>query len=163
MKILKRVVNILLVLFILYEYHKSITPVYYILDRKNVCIQKHSNDCGVAVIVMILNFYDIDCKYKDVYSKLILSREGVSIKQIQDFLIEKKLIKVQVLKVNIEYLKTSKLPVIAHVNSSHFVVIDKISNKNSLLIRDPAKGRIIIEENEFIKIWKGTILSASKR
>jgi len=51
-----------------------------------------------------------------------------------------------------DLIKINK-PVIAFINNSHFVVINKIK-KDKILIIDPSVGKVLLEKKIFMKIWK---------
>ena len=57
--------------------------------------------------------------------------------------------------------KKVKLPAIAHMNLKngfqHFVVVYKLT-KNKVVLMDPAKGRIVMNRDEFNREWSKTIL-----
>lgn len=57
--------------------------------------------------------------------------------------------------------KKVKLPAIAHMNLKngfqHFVVVYKLT-KNKVVLMDPAKGRVVMNRDEFNREWSKTIL-----
>ena len=59
------------------------------------------------------------------------------------------------------FSKNLCLPAIAHLTLknglNHFVVIYKIT-KNKLIIMDPAKGKVIMKKDEFLKLWTNILL-----
>lgn len=59
------------------------------------------------------------------------------------------------------FQKKLVLPAIAHLTLknglNHFVVIYKIS-KNKLTIMDPAKGKVVMNKNEFLELWNNILI-----
>jgi ATP-binding cassette subfamily B protein len=57
-------------------------------------------------------------------------------------------------KLTLEQLKEAQLPCILHWTQNHFVILYKIK-KGTFFVADPAKGRIIHTEKEFMTSWYG--------
>jgi ATP-binding cassette subfamily B protein len=112
------------------------------------------NDCGPACLKMIAMYYGKYYSIQYLRDKCAIAKEGVSffgIGRASDHIGLKSLS----LKCSIkDLIEKVPLPVIAHWNNSHFVVVYKIDiNKGMIFVADPAKGFIKYTSCEFAKSW----------
>ena len=125
--------------------------------------QMSLNECGIACLNMILNYYDINVSYKEIKEKFKLSKEGVSafdiIKVSNEYGIEAKGYK------NFD-LDNIKSPVIAHIindnNMQHFVVIEK-KIKDKLVVLDTFLGCYEVLLEEFKKRYTTVAITFNPR
>lgn len=97
--------------------------------------------------------YDID----DIKSLFEFSRIGASLKDIEEASYKIGL-KCYSLKVSINELEEFEEPVILYWKQEHFVVFDRIIQKDRkkyFILFDPSYGKIKIEEEDFIDGWVG--------
>jgi ABC-type bacteriocin/lantibiotic exporters, contain an N-terminal double-glycine peptidase domain len=118
--------------------------------------QLDAMDCGPTCLRMIAKYYgrSITLDYlrnKSQYGKLGVSMlglaeaaESIGLKSIGAKLTFEQL------------LKDAPLPAILHWDQYHFVVLTPQSNKNKLVISDPAKGLITLTREEFLQHWIST-------
>lgn len=130
--------------------------------RKELIIIQHDlKDCGVCCLQSIIKYYHGYVPLEKIRVDTETSLEGTNAYQIMKAAksygfncMGKKLNNINELDDKIIY------PCIAHINTSkynHFVVIYK-NLKDSLLIMDPAKGKIIQKKEEFMKTWTNIII-----
>lgn len=115
-------------------------------------------ECGLCCCAMILQFYKRNEGLLELREFLEVGRDGLSMRQLQKLLLNRKMDS-KMYKVNLEQLKGVKLPVIAHWNNEHFVVIEKIKGR-VITIVDPANGRRKVLEDEFNLKFTNYILTA---
>ncbi len=120
------------------------------------CHQLDAMDCGPTCLRMVAKYYGrtITLDYlrnKSQYGKLGVSMlglaeaaESIGLKSIGAKLTFDQLV------------KDAPLPAILHWNQYHFVVLTPQSNKNKLVIADPAKGLITFTREEFLQHWIST-------
>ena len=126
---------------------------------KDIFVKQRSiNDCGVACLKMIFNYYDINKTYDEIKNNLKIDNEGVSayeiIKICRRYNLDATCYK------NFE-INDNTFPLIVHTinnNIQHFVVILK-KYKNNLLILDPSKGKLNIKINDFNKVYTGIAIT----
>ena len=121
--------------------------------------QLNENDCGIACIKMITNYYGKNFTDSILREKTYISKNGASLLGIKEGLSFLGIEGVSV-KLNIEELKENKdiLPAILYWNANHFVVLYKISKsfftgKYRYTIADPAHGKITLSEKNFMSSW----------
>ena len=124
-------------------------------------------DCGPACLRMIASFHGREYTLQDLRNRSYIDKEGVSLQGISE---AAESIGYRTLGVKIPFankrdlpsLCEAPLPVIAHWNQNHFVVVYRIS-KNYVWIADPGSGKHKLTIDEFKKHWlsdheKGIVL-----
>jgi len=129
---------------------KGIKKVPTILQMENV-------ECGAASLGMVLAFYKKYIPLEQLRSDCSVSRDGCNMKNIAKAAMHYKL-NVRALKTDIDGLKQNvKLPAIIHWDFNHFVVVCGFK-KDSVVINDPALGRLNIKLPEFSRMFTGIVL-----
>jgi len=126
------------------------------LKTDGIVLQQQNNDCGVACLKMIFDYYGIKESLKEI-SKNILMNKGADMFSIKK-LAEKKGLKVNGWKMSLKDLKKAHKPLIAFILNNHYVVVFN-TEKYFVILVDPARGKIIYSYNDFMKIWKGVVLT----
>lgn len=110
--------------------------------------QSEHSECGLACVVMILNFYGINTtlgKLRDIYGVPKGGNTLTHLKKIlQDYGVETMAIRVLSKESLIELTE----PSICFWDESHFVVLEKYSQKN-VIVYDPAIGKTEMSPKEF--------------
>ncbi|MBU3107030.1 peptidase domain-containing ABC transporter [Clostridium gasigenes] len=120
--------------------------------------QMIQTECGLCCCAMILQYYKRNETLLDLREYLEVGRDGLSMRQLQELLKDRKMDS-KMYKVNLSQLKGVQLPVIAHWNNEHFIIIEKIKG-NNITIVDPANGRKKVCESEFVLKFSNYILTA---
>lgn len=135
------------------------------MKNSNIVIQHDIKECGVACLMMILRYYNIDAPYSDIRKRLNVNKEGVTLKKLATvsniYGLDAKAFKID--KGGIACLKNSKLfPCIALVqndgNMSHYVVVYSCRH-GKVTFADPAIGSRTMKIAGFNEIWFGYIVS----
>ena len=114
-------------------------------------------ECGAASLGMVLAYYKKYIPLEQLRSDCSVSRDGCNLKNIARAAMHYKL-KVRALKTDIEGLKQNvTLPAIIHWDFNHFVVVCGFK-KDSVIINDPALGRVNIKMDEFSRMFTGIVL-----
>jgi ATP-binding cassette subfamily B protein len=114
--------------------------------------QHDAMDCGPACLKMVAGHYDRNYNLVFLRELCGLSHGGVSLKGISEAA-EK--IGFHTMAVSVTLMKLIKevpLPVIAHWNQNHFIVIHKITSKN-VYVADPGHGLLRYDLEEFKRHW----------
>lgn len=120
--------------------------------------QMDSMDCGPACLQMTLKHYGRYYPLPWLRSVSFISREGVSLKGIGKAA-ERVGLRTMAVKIpfaggsNDPCLLNAPLPVIAHWNQNHFVVVHK-ANKKFVWVADPAAGKHKLPKAEFLRSWR---------
>lgn len=125
-----------------------------------VILQTNQSDCLLACAAMIMDTYGCRIPVYRLVERVELSMAGSNVLQLKDALGEFGFT-VEGYRVDVEKFNHSIMPLIAYVNNSHFIVINKVTgNKFSGI--DPAIGRISYSREEFKKIYSGVVIKIIK-
>lgn len=120
--------------------------------------QYDSVDCGPTCLQMIAKYHGRNHSLEALREKCYITREGVSLLGISEAA-ESIGFKTTGIKTTLPDLKRENpVPFIAHWNQEHFVVVYKFK-KNKVYVADPAYGKFIYSEEEFLKGWATTTLN----
>ena len=114
-------------------------------------------ECGTTSLAMILRHYG----YPNIQQYLSefgnVTREGTSMLMLTEAA-EKFGFKVDCYELDdYKYLQEVKLPLIAHYEGNHFIVIYKVK-KERVWVADPAYGKAILSKADLLKKWNGVIM-----
>ena len=125
-----------------------------------VILQTSQSDCLLACAAMIMDACGCRIPVYRLVERVDLSMAGSNILQLKDALGELGFT-VEGYRVDAEKINHSIMPLIAYVNNSHFIVINKVTVDRFSGI-DPAIGRITYSREEFEKIYSGVIIKITK-
>ncbi len=117
-------------------------------------------DCGPTCLRMVAKHFGQEFSLTSLREKCHIDRAGVSLKGISEAAEQIGLrtlaVKIPLIaKKGFPSLIEAPLPIIAHWNQNHFVVVYKISKK-FVWVADPAKGKIKLDHQTFLKSWEVT-------
>lgn len=117
--------------------------------------QLNANDCGIACIQMICQFYGLNYDVRAIKEHCDTSKLGISLKDIRAFF---DLIGFESLSVDIQLddIADIPLPAILYFKHGHYVILEKISSSKKehyYHIIDPTFGRIKLKEEELKEKW----------
>jgi ATP-binding cassette, subfamily B, bacterial len=113
-------------------------------------------DCGPTCLRMVAKHYGRTIPLEYLRNKSQYGKQGVSLLGIADAA-ESICLKSVGAKLTFKQLiEDAPLPAIIHWDQYHFVVLTPQSSKNKLIIADPAKGLIKLNNEEFKKRWIST-------
>jgi Peptidase C39 family len=119
--------------------------------------QQTKYDCGVVCLQMVLRDRGITAQLGDLRLSAQTNQLGTSLLGLK-WAAEKYGVKTSAWRLNRNDLLRIQLPVIAFVDGNHFVVINNVNNDGTLIILDPARGRLQFTETSFARHWKGETL-----
>ncbi len=114
--------------------------------------QPDEMDCGATCLRMVAKHYGKTFSLSDLRQATQTTREGINLQGMANAA-EK--IGFRTLGVKVPYEKLTEdapLPLIAHWNQNHFVVVYKIT-KSTVYVADPAHGLLKYSIDEFFKHW----------
>ena len=132
------------------------------------CYQYNQEDCGIASLATILNYYGLSTSVSKLKSDIDFYKSGVSVQDIIDtaykFGFESEAYQATYEELLEAILhKEVALPLILHLvekNNGHFIVLKK-ATKNKIKIFDPNKGHSSVKVKDFLKTWTGVLISFS--
>lgn len=121
-----------------------------------VVMQMEALECGAASLAMVLAYWKKWLPLEQLRVDCGVSRDGSNalnlLKCARRYGMEAK-----GYRMDVEKLRTIEYPAIIHWNFNHFVVLDGFKGKRAYL-NDPARGRVVIEEEEFDRSFTGIVL-----
>lgn len=124
-------------------------------------VKQHDlKDCGICSLLSIIRFYGGNVSLEQLRYDASVTRDGTTALNI---ILASKKYGFDAVGLKVTSLEDKKivLPAIAHLNLSnglqHFVVIYKIT-KDKIIIMDPAKGKVVMPKDNFLKVWSNILL-----
>ena len=125
--------------------------------------QRDIKDCGVCCIESIILYYGGYVPIERLRNDTYQDTKGVSAYHIVETL-KKYHFNAYGIKVEEKDLAKILLPCIIHLEYpnglTHFVVLLKV-NKTSVVLMDPAKGKITMKKKEFFALWTKVVINAT--
>ena len=118
-------------------------------------------ECGICCAGMLLGYYGINYSLNELRDYFDVSRDGVDLKQIKDFIDSHGLI-TKAISCETEMLLNVRGPAIIFWENSHFVVLEK-TTKNCAYVIDPVYGRRTIELEKFKASFSRKALLVAKK
>lgn len=118
--------------------------------------QVHQTECGLCCIAMVLNYYKSFQSVSDLRKIMEIGRDGSNLLQMST-LLQKFNFDTKAYQTSLEGLRQLTLPCILLWDNSHFVVLEAINKK--ITIVDPSFAKIIISEEEFNKHYSNIVLT----
>lgn len=115
--------------------------------------QANKNTCGPAVLAYLLSYYGKEVLESDLIPYMHLTEQGVSMLELKK--VSNKLgFNAAGMKANLPGLKNQVLPIIAYINNSHYVVINRILD-DFIYMFDPIEGHVKVSASDFRRMWSG--------
>ena len=124
-------------------------------------------DCGILAIQIIYNFfYNKEISLTTLKLQANYNENGINLLELSN-LGQKIGLKLEPLKGNFDSFKKLRIinPIIAVIKIDlflHYVIVEKITNKNNVIFFDPTIGKRKISLEEFEKIFSNIIIVCSK-
>nr|AKN35992.1 Type I secretion system ATPase, LssB family LapB [Vibrio tasmaniensis] len=118
--------------------------------------QSEMSECGLACLGMISSYYGYKIDIASLRTRISLSGQGMSLKDIME-LGNRLDLASRAVKCELNDLGYLTLPCILHWNLDHFVVLTKV-NKHYVFINDPAIGKRKIRLSEASQSFTGVAL-----
>ena len=130
-------------------------------DWKGVIKQQDGSSCGVACLQMIFQHYKIFSDVEDIKEHILQEKDGSSFLSLKKYTEGKGLV-AKGWQCNYQVLQEIVNPSILWIEETHFAVLDSL-NRDSIYIRDPLKGRLIMNKSDFLDKWSGAVLTFDKK
>lgn len=119
--------------------------------------QMKDSDCGPASLAMILNYYGYKVSVTECAKSCESYGVGITTRNIinaaKEYNLDAKLYSLE-----LHHLGQMKYPMIIHWEFNHFVVLERISGDNAIIV-DPAFGRRVVSFEEFDKCFTGIAIT----
>lgn len=124
----------------------------------NVVYQTGENDCGLAVLAMMLAHHGRHLSLYELKMRHPISTAGMSVLDLKliarSYGLDSKVFAVQGDATRLEQLAT---PFIAHWGGQHFTVVTRIA-RGKMHLADPRDGRRVLDIGEALKYWSGVAM-----
>lgn len=130
------------------------------MRKELIVLQNGYKECGSACLLSIIRYYGGDIPLSKLVEMTNTNKQGTNFLELKKTAKELGLDSIGYKVSNLDKLKEIDKPFIAQVNinnNTHFVVIYKIKN-DKILMMDPSKGKVIIDNFEFSSIWTSYIM-----
>ncbi len=118
--------------------------------------QSEHSECGLACTAMLIDFFAERTNLSSLRKEYGVPNGGYNIAQIKEILENKKIYS-RVVKCTFNKINLIPRPFIAFWDNKHFIIVEKIS-KNNILIVDPAMGKRKVSNTEFKKYFSEVVL-----
>jgi ATP-binding cassette, subfamily B, bacterial HlyB/CyaB len=118
--------------------------------------QHSAADCSAACLVMVGQYWGREFNINRLRELAYVSRDGASLKGLATAA-ENLGFNSRPLKASLDRLATQQLPLIAHWQGNHYIVVFEITPQ-FVIVCDPAVGQIKMTHGEFVKGWSGYFL-----
>ncbi|MBB4955133.1 ABC-type multidrug transport system fused ATPase/permease subunit [Agrobacterium vitis] len=113
-------------------------------------------ECGIAALAIVLGFHGVHVSLAELREQSESLLLGSTLRHLRK-LAEREGFKATAHRLEPRNLKQHELPVIAHMQFIHFVVIERISD-DGVLINDPSCGPMMITPEAFSRDFTGIVL-----
>ncbi|MEE9166384.1 MAG: cysteine peptidase family C39 domain-containing protein [Candidatus Neomarinimicrobiota bacterium] len=134
---------------------------YTYLGNDDVILQQEDSDCGPAALMNVFVHYGIGASIEKVKTFVGTMENGTSMLKLKQ-MAELKGLSAEGWIYMWEDFRKIDLPAIVLLRSNHYVVVESIPNERELILIDPAIGRMMISQREFLRIWSGETLQMQK-
>lgn len=128
-----------------------------VLLNGSVVFQRERNDCGAAVLAMILNRFGRHVTLRELAKKIALSSNGASLQQLKEAANEFGL-QAEGWRLSLEDMMRVRYPAILFMSRGHFVVADSVDPSGAIWVRDPAAGVVRLSRESLEGSWGGETL-----
>jgi ATP-binding cassette subfamily B protein RaxB len=124
--------------------------------RLRIILQSEANECGLACVAMVANFYRYELDLTGIRRRFPTSLKGATLASIMK-VAEKLGLGTRALKLELDDLVKLRVPCILHWNFNHFVVLKEVSSK-CITVYDPAFGSRCLSWSEVSNAFTGIAL-----
>ena len=119
-------------------------------------LQQSASDCGAACLVMVGRYWGKRFSINRLRELAHVDRQGASLNGLAGAA-ESIGFTARMVTATLDKLAEQSLPVIAHWEGNHYVVVYKVTSKQ-VIIADPAIGQLTLSRREFDEGWTGYTL-----
>lgn len=127
------------------------------LGIHGIVLQQQLNDCGPSALRMVLRRFSLPASAEEVKRLARLKPQGTTLRSLGRAA-EALGLRAYPWVLCSGDLKRVSLPVLAWLKRGHYVVIDQVLESGSLVVLDPAVGRLLYSSRAFWKQWNGEAL-----
>lgn len=121
-----------------------------------VLLQTEASECGLVCLAMVAGYWGDATDLITLRQRFSVSRKGTSLKNLIDIAQRLNLLS-RPLRVELQQLSQLKLPCILHWDMNHFVVLEKVTDKE-LTVHDPAAGKQTVSWARSSEHFTGIVL-----
>ncbi|MEY2832220.1 MAG: hypothetical protein RLZZ574_1478, partial [Cyanobacteriota bacterium] len=119
-------------------------------------LQQSASDCGAACLVMVGRYWGKRFSINRLRELASVDRNGASLNDLAGAA-ESIGFTARMVTATLDKLAEQNLPVVAHWEGNHYVVVYKVTNRQ-VIIADPAIGQLTLSREEFDRGWTGYTL-----
>ena len=119
-------------------------------------LQAGSNTCGPAVLAYVFSYFGHEVLESQLVQTMSIGKKGSTMLELKRTVL-KNGFNAKGVRENYKALMKEPLPVIAYINDSHYVVVNKIT-ASSVYLFDPLLGHVQVSRKVFESGWNGYLL-----
>jgi len=127
------------------------------LGNDGVFFRQAHDDCAGAAIKMVLDFFKIPIEYGQIRQRLNPGPEGVTMLDLKRF-VETKGLRCEGWRLSFQDLPQIPLPAVLLLRRNHFVVLERCTPVDGIILLDPVQGRLRLRSQNLLSVWKGETL-----
>lgn len=127
------------------------------LGSRGVVLQQKRNDCGLAALQMILERFGVQVAAEELKALVRLQPRGATLSSL-GHAAEEFGLRSYGWKLYPEDLNLIAFPFLAWLKQGHYVVVERLLKDGSLVVLDPALGRLRFRSGSFWNHWRGEAL-----
>lgn len=134
---------------------------YRFIDANDIIFQEGKTDCGPAALLNVFHHYKIESTLDEIEEFAATTDQGTSMLGLKEAA-ELKGLRAEGWKYTWGDFQSIPLPSIVFIRGNHYAVVESFGDRGSLIILDPAIGRLEMTEKKFRRIWSGETLQIKK-
>jgi len=127
------------------------------LGNDGVFFQQAHDDCAGAAIKMVLDFFKIPIEYGQIQQHVNPGPEGVTMLDLKRFA-EAKGLRCEGWRLSLQDLTQIPLPAVLLLRRNHFVVLERCTPADGIILLDPVQGRLRLRSQNLFSVWEGETL-----
>jgi len=153
--IIFQILGLIIVVIIVFGYYRNYKQ-KNLWNWTGVVTQSSPYSCGASALLMIFKAHKISVELKEIENAIVKPGIGSTFLDLKRFS-EIKGLNASGWRLSFEDLEEISMPVIIFIDRSHFVVMDSVKF-NSVYLRDPLQGNLVIKKEKFLTQWDGEVL-----
>ncbi|CAM3860376.1 peptidase domain-containing ABC transporter [Roseateles saccharophilus] len=122
-------------------------------------LQSHASECGLASLAMVCSAHNLQQDLSELRRRFSVGLKGVTLQQLSSFAAALGFAP-RAVRLELEELGALRLPCILHWDLNHFVVLEKVSGSQALIL-DPAVGKRRLTISEVSRHFTGVALEVT--
>lgn len=130
-------------------------------DHVGLVRQQSANDCGLACLSMVMRFHGVKTRVDSLAASAPDTADGLTVLDLVT-IARGHGFDATAYRLSPDLLGELPLPLIAHWNPRHYIVVERVS-ADEVMLADPATGRRWLSPDEFAERFSGVAVAVTPR